>query len=294
MSAGGGPGGPGGPGGRGGRGGGGGAGGPDTLRAELARSEQRLTALATALGDIAGLMEAGRRPAALARMHLADSLHDVVNESLAAAGRLARDDLLQREQALERATVGSRRVLAAWLVLGLLLVALALVIARRRIDRPLHDLEAGLARVADGDLTVQTPVHRADEIGRLAEHFNQVTRVLRDRAEEQGRFAAAGELLAGVAHEVNNPLMAIAAHAENRLADATITDEARLEMQSILRQARRASKLLRGLLRFVRAGEKRAAHVNLNDVVRSAIDLVSYRFTVNEISIAGRRDANLA
>jgi len=102
-----------------------------------------------------------------------------------------------------------------------------------------------------------------------------MTRVLRDRAEEQGRFAAAGELLGGVAHEVNNPLMAIASHAELRLADPTLPAEQRNEMQNILRQAQRAAKLLRGLLRFVRAGEKRAATVNMNDVVRSALDLVS-------------------
>jgi len=176
---------------------------------------------------------------------------------------------------------------------GLLLLPLALLVLRRRVWTPLTRLEEGLQRVSEGDLTAEVPVESNDELGRVATHFNQMTRVLRDRAEEQGRFAAAGELLAGVAHEVNNPLMAIAAHAELRLADTDLSDEARVEMQSILRQARRASKLLRGLLRFVRAGEKRAARVNLNDVVRSAIDLVSYRFTVDEISIEGRLDPSL-
>ncbi len=96
-----------------------------------------------------------------------------------------------------------------------------------------------------------------------------------------------------MAHEVNNPLMAIASHAELRLADGNLPAEQRNEMQSILRQAQRAAKLLRGLLRFVRAGEKRSATVNMNDVVRSALDLVSYRFTIDEISIGGRLDPEL-
>jgi len=176
---------------------------------------------------------------------------------------------------------------------GMLFLPLALLVVRRRVWTPLARLEEGLQQVSEGDLTAEVPVLQGDELGRVATHFNHMTRVLRDRAEEQGRFAAAGELLAGVAHEVNNPLMAIATHAELRLADADLSGEARAEMQSILRQARRASKLLRGLLRFVRAGEKRAARVNLNDVVRSAIDLVSYRFTVDEISIEGRLDPSL-
>jgi signal transduction histidine kinase len=178
-------------------------------------------------------------------------------------------------------------------VVGAVLLPVLLFVVRRRMWVPLTALERGIQRVSEGDLTAEVPVARDDELGNVMTHFNQMTRVLRDRAEEQGRFAAAGELLGGVAHEVNNPLMAIASHAELRLADANLPAEQRAEMQSILRQAQRAAKLLRGLLRFVRAGEKRAAAVNMNDVVRSAIDLVSYRFTIDEISIEGRLDPEL-
>ena len=179
------------------------------------------------------------------------------------------------------------------LVVGAALVPFIWLLVKRRMWKPLTALERGIQRVSEGDLSAQVPVVTDDELGKVTTHFNDMTRVLRDRAEEQGRFAAAGELLGGVAHEVNNPLMAIASHAELRLADGKLPAEQRNEMQNILRQAQRAAKLLRGLLRFVRAGEKRAASVNMNDVVRSAIDLVSYRFSIDEISIEGRLDPEL-
>src|SRR5437867_270631 len=232
------------------------------------------------------------RPA-LALGAAAERLVQIADADTAGAARLARAELLARQRDLREAVREVRRDTLLWLVVGLLVVPALTYVVRRRVWRPLRELEAGLTQVADGDLTVGVPIRGSDELGRLAEHFNAMTRVLRDRAEEQGRFAAAGELLAGVAHEVNNPLMAIAAHAENRLADPAFEGEQRGEMTQILRQARRATKLLRGLLRFVRATEREVTVVNLNDVVRGALDLVSYRFGVDEITVGGRLDASL-
>src|SRR5436190_1715643 len=130
----------------------------------------------------------------------------------------------------------------------------------------------------------------------------QARRDLLDR--QQALQLAAGEVLRdailwlalgaiGVVHEVNNPLMAIAAHAENSIADSALPEPQRAEMLQILRQARRAAKLLRGLLRFVRVTEREVTRVNLNDVVRGAMDLVSYRFALDEIAVGGRLDPAL-
>jgi nitrogen fixation/metabolism regulation signal transduction histidine kinase len=82
---------------------------------------------------------------------------------------------------------------------GMVLIPLGLLVASRLVAKPLAELEQGLARVAEGDLHVELAVLRDDEVGQLKRHFNDMTRVLRDRAEEQGRFMAAGQLIAGVA-----------------------------------------------------------------------------------------------
>ena len=266
---------------------------PPLLRPELALTDGAMSRVASALADLLGALEVGRQADVAARLLAIEDLVQVAHDTWARAARIARDDLLERQRALREAVSAVRRDTIVWLVVGLLFIPAVTYVVRRRVWRPLRELEAGLTQVADGDLTVSVPVRGSDELGRLAEHFNAMTRVLRDRAEEQGRFAAAGELLAGVAHEVNNPLMAIAAHAENRLADPAFEGEQRSEMTQILRQARRATKLLRGLLRFVRATEREVTNVNLNDVVRGGLDLLSYRFGVDEITVGGRLDANL-
>jgi len=73
------------------------------------------------------------------------------------------------------------------LVLGAILFPTAWVFVRRRLWTPFTALERGIQRVSEGDLSTQVPVLRNDELGTVASHFNQMTRVLRDRAEEQGR-----------------------------------------------------------------------------------------------------------
>lgn len=266
---------------------------PDTLRGALARLDGALSRVESGLAELLGRLDVGRRVDVTARLALVEQLAQLADDRNAERGRLARAHLLERQRALQAAVNEVRRDTIIWLAVGGLWIPLLAYVVRRRVWRPLRDLDAGLARVADGDLTVGVPARGADELARLAEHFNAMTRVLRDRAEEQGRFAAAGELLAGVAHEVNNPLMAIAAHAENRLADPGVTGEQRSEMAQVLRQARRAAKLLRGLLRFVRVTEREVTRVNVNDVVRGALDLVSFRFGVDEITVGGELDPKL-
>jgi two-component system NtrC family sensor kinase len=222
-----------------------------------------------------------------------DSLNFEIVHGIGAAQSIGLRDLAERERRLEEAIRETTHVIGWWLAGGLLLLPVAALFVRRRLDAPLADLEHGLARVATGDLNVEVRVRHADELGRLAAHFNETTRILRQRAEEQGRFAAAGQLIADVAHEVNNPLMAIAALSAGRFDDPALPPDAREDWLHVDRQARRAGKLLSSLLRFVRPAPPRVGPVAPNDVVQSAIDLVAYRFPVDEVTLDVRLDPAL-
>lgn len=259
---------------------------PEAMRTAMATSDESIARLETSALEVVGLLELGRYEAAAARMMTVNALVGEMNRHLAEAERRGLSDLVQREDELSAATGQALRAVIVWLVFGLFFLPTVLVVAYRRLGAPLRDLEAGLTQVAEGDLHAQVPVRHPDEIGRLAEHFNHMTSVLRERAEEQGRFAAAGELMAGVAHEVNNPLMAISAITQQRLEDNDLRPDDRQDLTQILRQSRRAGKLLSGLLRFARSGnEPRAETANVGKVLGEAIDLVSYQFGVAEITL---------
>jgi signal transduction histidine kinase/ActR/RegA family two-component response regulator len=267
---------------------------PEAMRASMAAADEAIARLEAAALEAESLLELGRYEAAQARMMSVNALVGEMNRHLAEAERRGLADLVGREDDLSRATGQALSAVLWWLGVGFFFLPAVLILAYRRLGAPLRDLEEGLTHVAEGDLHAQVPVRHADEIGRLAEHFNHMTSVLRERAEEQGRFAAAGELIAGVAHEVNNPLMAISAITQQRLEDDDLRPDDRQDLLQILRQSRRAGKLLSGLLRFARsAGEPRASTANIGRVVREAIDLVSYQFGVAEITLDAQLDADL-
>ena len=108
---------------------------PGVMRVEAARTDERMSRLGDALTELAALAELGRRGAAREQLRATDSLHDLVGESLAASGDLARSDLLDRQRALRAATTQASRVALGWLAIGVLFIPLSFLIVRRRVVR---------------------------------------------------------------------------------------------------------------------------------------------------------------
>ena len=122
----------------------------------------------------------------------------------------------------------------------------------------------------------------------------QAVVVWQDRTEERqlenslmqaGKLAAIGQLAAGVAHEINNPLTAITANAQMLQMSVPQESEHFESVDLIVKASDRAAKVVRGLLDFARQTQYEFEPSDINDSILEALSLVSYQFASAHIDV---------
>ena len=193
------------------------------------------------------------------------------------AAYLASRDLLMRLRNVALA------LLAAGAILGL--------VWARLITRPLDRLALATREIAAGRFDVYVDVASRDEFGDLSAGFNRMAGGLRERdsalrgAQDQlvqsEKMAAFGQLGAGIAHEVKNPLAGILGCAQIALRKAEPGTMLFTNLQLIEKETKRCKAIIDNLLKFARQEKASLEPTQVNGVVEDAVAIVNHQLEMN-------------
>ncbi len=180
--------------------------------------------------------------------------------------------------------------------LGLLLgSALVSFLWSRLITSPIEKLSNAARYVAKGDFNVNLKASTSDEIGDLTDSFSQMAVELDSRenslkkAQEalvhSSKMAAFGQLGAGIAHEVKNPLAGILGMAQ--LSLRKVEKDTMLERNLVIieKETKRCKSIVDNLMQFARQEKPVFELLSINQVVNDTIQIVSHQMFMNDIKL---------
>lgn len=293
---------------------------PDLLQFSLYAPSGRLLYASPLLGDDAGVAVEGLAPPTVERLQkplvsletlrLSSGARvlDLVHPALGPTG----EQILSLRYLISYA--GTQQLQAAaradYLRIALIAILTSLMLTAlvaRRVSRPLRQLTAGARAVARGELDLKLPPLGQDEIGTLAQAFNDMAaglaakhrelhdknralenanlelRKIQDHLVRAEKLAAIGQLAAGVSHEIDNPVGIILGYAELLRDEFPPGDARREDAETIIRECLRCRRITGSLLGFARGEPTRREALDLKALTAETLRSVQVQKLFREI-----------
>jgi two-component system NtrC family sensor kinase len=191
----------------------------------------------------------------------------------------------------------------------------------RTITSPLRGMVIATDKIAHGDLSHRVDIPFKDEVGQLAQSFNQMTenlklanehliqwgKTLEKRVEERTqelkgmqdflvqseKLASLGKMAAGVAHEINNPLTSILINTHLMLEKLDKSHEFYESLSLIADETSRCTQIVKGLLEFSRQNPPQKVFTNINTLVERTSLLLENQASFQNIQVIKELDSGL-
>jgi signal transduction histidine kinase/ActR/RegA family two-component response regulator len=255
------------------------------------------------------LRRSGNTTQAKARLSIIEDLEKQIHTRFELLNGLQMDKLEGVQNQLNRSF--SAAFLAIYALAGGLIVAFAvfLDLLRKRVFAPVSSIHQAANRVREGDFSARATVHRLDEIGAVGQGFNFMAESLarsyadlESKIEERTRqvqqlqgdmiqsakMSAVGQMISGVAHELNNPLTVIIGYTEltkiRLLKNGGDPEQLRLAVELHF-QADRCRKIVSNLLQFARKVTPVCEPIWINELIEDVLQLREYEFYTRNVTI---------
>jgi signal transduction histidine kinase len=167
---------------------------------------------------------------------------------------------------------------------------------RRWVSLPVNDLLGGTQQVSAGNLNYAIKDLGDDEIGKLGQSFNNMTKKLseaRMQLFQSDKMASLGRLAAGVAHEINNPLTGVLTYSSFLLKRTKDNPEFQEDLKVIVRETLRSREIVKSLLDFARQSVPKKNNTDINEIIDKAIVVIDNQLSINKVKIVKHTESNL-